>query len=312
MGPNLSTHPTVTIVVPTKNCAESIGALLTSIQNQSYRDFETIVVDSSDDETSNIASSYNVSIIRCVPKGLTMARNLGIKNGSGEIVCFTDGDCTMELDWLHLIVTEFQKDSKIGCVGGSVLSNEDSFLGRYCSEALIPAYPVYYQPSIIADPALAELHFGGVRFPVGCNLAFKREALNEVGGFNEKWLSTWDEFEILTRLLNKGFAISINPEIVVYHKPRKSILEATRQAYTYGQGFGTFSRMYRNSHPRNRLLSTLIEATKTISHSVGLFKKSSRFSVFVYPIIDMLLGFSYYAGFAVGYTKDQNQQDSIR
>lgn len=209
-------NPFVTLIIPTKNCSTSIKEVLYAVNNQEYRDFETIVVDSSEDDTAEIASSFAVKIVKCELNGLTIARNMGIKNSQGKIICFTDGDCTMDKNWLSRIVSEFSKSDQIACVGGSVLVNDASLMGKYYSEAFVPIYPIYSKHSLINKSNFFEQPFGGTRFPAGCNLAFQKEALTMVGGFNDKWTNAWDEFEVLKRLVERGYLISISPEIIVY------------------------------------------------------------------------------------------------
>ncbi len=295
----------VTVVVPTKNCADSIEELLCALKQQKYRNFEVIVVDSSDDETEKIASSYNVKTVRCPSMGLNIARNTGIRESSGKIICLTDGDCTMGPDWLSKIVSEFTQNSRIGCVGGSVLSNSTSFLGRYYSEAMIPIYPIYSKHFLIVDEKKLDQPFGEARFPAGCNIAFKREALNRIGGFNSNWRNACEESEMLYRLLEEGYFISINPEILVYHRPRQSIIEATRQTYSYGLGAGTFSKT-ENGRSRfgKRIASVFLMYGKTIFHSTITFKKKGNSSAFLYPLLDFILGISYYSGFIMAYLKN--------
>jgi glycosyltransferase involved in cell wall biosynthesis len=298
----MANNPKVTVVIPTKNCSNSVGRLLDSLLKQSYQDFEVLVVDSSNDTTSEIASRYAVRVVECRTNGLTIARNVGVKSSSGEIICFVDGDCTMEPDWLDRIVAEFKKNPQIGCVGGSVLSNESSFIGRYYSEAFIPIYPKYSKPSLIVGQ-LADQPFSEARFPAGCNMAFKKDALTKVGGFNENWKNAWDEFEVMNRLLQAGYSISVNPKIIVYHSPRSSIFGTIRQAYSYGYGAGTFAKTHKGTLTA-RVGAACQAAFKSFLHAVNIFKNNREFLPLAYPFLDCVLGLSYYAGYANAYVRD--------
>jgi len=296
--------PEVSVVVPTKNCAGTISALLRSLQRQEFSDFEVIVVDSSNDDTKEIASKFSVKVISSDHQGLNLARDLGIQKSLGEIICFIDGDCRARPDWISRIISEFNKSPSIGCVGGRVIVDSSTFLGSYSNETLVSVYPNYTKPGSIEPNSkqLLDQPFTEPRFPVGCNMAFKRKALLELRGFDEKWKCGWDEFEIMYRLLNRGYSISVNPEIAVYHSPRSSIFEALCQAYRYGTGAGHFMRIFKIPIKRKVRL-TLLGALRTVPHSIGVQRKTRKVTALLYPLMDILMGISYYIGVLRAFTQ---------
>jgi glycosyltransferase involved in cell wall biosynthesis len=86
--------PLVTVVIPCYNQAHFLGEAIESVLSQSYRNFEIIVVDDgSTDETSEVASRYEeVRLIRQENRGLSGARNTGIRDSQGEFLVFLDAD----------------------------------------------------------------------------------------------------------------------------------------------------------------------------------------------------------------------------
>lgn len=101
----MSTNPFVSVIIPAYNAEKTIEACLDSIMNQTYRNYEVIVVDdSSVDNTSTIIKKYPVKLIRA-PKNLMAggARNLGLKYAQGEIIAFTDADGITDKNWLNNI-----------------------------------------------------------------------------------------------------------------------------------------------------------------------------------------------------------------
>jgi len=189
----------------------------------------------------------------------------------------------------------------VGCVGGNVISDGPSILGRYSSEAIIPIYPRYLEYAII-QPNMASDHSPlGIRFPVGCNMAFRREVLMAIGGFDENWKYGGDEIETLCRILKKGYSIAINPKIGVYHPPRSSIIETLRQTYWYGQGAGYHAK----THDTNALKLTLkfgpTNIAKAFNRYQMIFKKKGRKSILLYPFLDVLVGSSYLFGIIRSY-----------
>ncbi len=89
--------PTVSVVIPTYNRAHLVGRAIQSVLNQTYHDFEIIIVDDgSIDNTEDVVKSLNDPSIRYTRhdqnRGGSAARNTGIKMARGEYVAFQDSD----------------------------------------------------------------------------------------------------------------------------------------------------------------------------------------------------------------------------
>lgn len=89
--------PTVSVVIPTYNRAHLVGRAIQSVLNQTYQDFEIIVVDDgSTDNTEEVVKSFNDPRIRYIRhdqnRGGSAARNTGIKMARGEYIAFQDSD----------------------------------------------------------------------------------------------------------------------------------------------------------------------------------------------------------------------------
>ena len=102
------------IIIPTYNSARTLDECLkSSLSNNSKYPFEVIVVDKgSTDETLSIAQKHGVKYF-IEPGSLRgKARNVGIKQASGDIVCFTDSDCVAPPDWIDQLVDNLLKLNK--------------------------------------------------------------------------------------------------------------------------------------------------------------------------------------------------------
>src|SRR3972149_614140 len=90
--------PKVSVIIPSYNRADCVCDAIDSVLAQTYRDFETIVVDDgSTDETLQVLRNYR-NDIRCLRRengGAGAARNLGILSASGDYVAFLDSDDIM-------------------------------------------------------------------------------------------------------------------------------------------------------------------------------------------------------------------------
>jgi len=226
--------PRVSIIIPVKNGAAKIKDLLDSLMHVDYdRDkLEIIVVDGgSTDSTREIVSKYPVKLVVEKKPGVNAARNTGIKVSTGEVIAFTDHDCVVPKDWVKKIVKNLQHP-EVGCVGGQILRYNDEFLARYADESIIPVMRIFKKKTLlsrISSPAY---------YPVGCNFAVKREAIEKTGFFDERFEYGFDELEFAERVCEKGYKILLTPEIIVKHKHRSSLSELLKQAFRYGQGGG--------------------------------------------------------------------------
>ncbi len=234
MDSNLSRpyEPTVSVIVPALNAEKTIGELLDSLTNVEYdRDkLEIIVVDGgSTDRTREIIQSYPVKLVVEKKKGLNVARNVGVKNSTGEIVLFTDSDCVVPRDWIRQIVKNF-REKDVGCVGGSVSRYEDNFLSRYADESIMPVLRRFSRRKKLENVKPP------MNYPAGCNMAFRRDVFDRVGGFDEEIHYGFDEDEFVERVCNAGYSMILDPEARIRHKHRTTLRSLLKQTFSYGKG----------------------------------------------------------------------------
>ena len=115
----------VSVLIATRNRAESLKDTLASLSRQTRQPDEVIVVDNgSSDHTKEIATGFrdtlNVTYVYEAVKGIPNARNSGIREARGDIIAFIDDDCVAEEDWLKNIEIPFIRDPNIGVVGGEI------------------------------------------------------------------------------------------------------------------------------------------------------------------------------------------------
>jgi GT2 family glycosyltransferase len=217
-------HPKVSVVVCVYNGERTIDQCLSSLEKLNYPDYEVIVVnDGSTDETRRIAERYSYCrLINQENQGLSAARNVGIKAANGEIIAFTDADCMADPDWLTYLVARFES-SDFAAVGGPNLPPPDESLVASCV-AVSPGAPAH----VLLDDEVAE------HIP-GCNMAFRREALEASGGFDPLFRAAGDDVDVCWRLQNQGYKIGFSPAAVVWHFRRNTVRDYLKQQRGYGK-----------------------------------------------------------------------------
>lgn len=231
--------PSVSIIVPVKNGAATIQELLESLMQIGYEKGKLIVIvvdGNSTDNTREIVSKFPVKLLEEEGSGLNAARNTGIKHSKGEIIAFTDCDCVVPKDWIQRITENF-RDSRVGCVGGNILGHYDNLLSQYCDESVMPVMRIFKKREVL-DTVKPPL-----RYPAGCNIAIKREALETVGIFNEKIKYGFDEDELVERICKEGYKMVLDPKVLVKHKHRPTLLGLLKQTFQYGRGGGLLSKV---------------------------------------------------------------------
>lgn len=220
----LPRYPKVSVVVACYNGERTLKACLDSMQRLNYPDHEVILVDDgSTDTTPQIAQLHpNVRYFRHQQNlGLSVARNTGLAAATGEIVAFTDADCRADEDWLYYLAGDLLNSEFAGLGGPNLLPPEDS---RVAAAVMVsPGGPAH----VMLTDRQAE------HIP-GCNMAFYKWALTEVGGFDPIFLRAGDDVDICWRLEEAGYKIGFSPSAFVWHYRRSTIGAYLIQQHGYG------------------------------------------------------------------------------
>ncbi len=219
------TWPRVSVVVCAYNAAGTLEDNLQSLEKLTYPDVEIILVnDGSSDRTPEIGRSHpSVHIIDIPNGGLSAARNIGLAAATGEIVAYTDADTRVDPDWLTFLVQPFLHSDVVGSGGPNVVPDDDPPMAQCIARA--PGGPTH----VLLDDRTAE------HVP-GCNMAFRREALLAIGGFNPIYLRAGDDVDVCWRMQARGWKIGFAPAALVWHHHRATVKAYWRQQLGYGEG----------------------------------------------------------------------------
>lgn len=205
--PKGSSERLVSVIVPFRNEADNLPALVASLANQSYTQFEVIFVnDHSTDQSVVILNaeltrypSLNTKVIESVGEGKKQALATGVSTSTRDILLTTDADCVLPAGWIETMVSSF--DSNTHMVVGTVGLKGQTFFGRLQAQEFL---------SLIGS-GLAMLRWGISLMSNGASIGFTRRAFIEVNGYtgNEHIPSGDDEF--LMHKIARKFPGSIKP-----------------------------------------------------------------------------------------------------
>src|SRR5215472_5741899 len=231
--------PAVSIVVCGYNVAAHIDRCLSSVVAGDYPALEVIYCDDgSTDESLDLARRHPVKVIERPHQGLAATRNAGLKAASGEIVAYLDADAECHREWPYHLALSLE-DAEVAATGGPNVRFQDVGLVER-AVAVAPGGPLH----VLLTEDRAE------HVP-GCNMAVRRTALEEIGGFHKPFMAAGDDVDVCWRLLDCGHKIAFAPAAQVRHHTRPTLRAYLRQQRTYGAS----QRMAcgRHTHRFNRL-----------------------------------------------------------
>jgi succinoglycan biosynthesis protein ExoA len=224
--------PSVSIVIPVRNEADTIEATLNSCVQQTYDgSLEVIVadamsVDGTRDMVEHFGIEHAVRLVdnpdRTTPAGL----NRAIEASGADVIVRCDAHSVLPDGYVTDAVRTFARTGA-GNVGGIQRAVGTTPLQRGIAAAMT-------NPLGVGD---AKFHRGGASGAVDTVYlgVYPRKVLEEVGGFDESLLRNQD-YELNVRIRHAGYTVWFDPQLVVDYQPRASLSALWRQYNDYGQG----------------------------------------------------------------------------
>ena len=216
--------PSLTVAICAYNAAATLDECLRHTCALDYPGLEILVVDDgSTDDTARIAACHErAGLIRIPHAGLAVARNAALEAASGELVAYLDSDAYPSLEWPYYLALGLD-GATVGGVGGPNIPPPQSGPGEQ-RVARAPGGPVH----VLLNDDRAE------HVP-GCNMAFWKQVLLEVGGFDPVYTSAGDDVDLCWRVLDRNWDIAFHPAALVWHHRRGGLRPYLRQQLGYGR-----------------------------------------------------------------------------
>ena len=211
--------PALSVVVATVDRPDALKACLAGIDRLEGAIVEVIVVVGPGGESTieELEGLPNVATVIANPvRNLSVSRNLGLDEATGEFVGFLDDDAIPTERWLADLLPHFD-DPEVAAVGGPVFDyTGHSLQARYSRCTRAGDATVVLTPPI---RGLTETPAAGTfDYPIGTNLVVRADAVAAVGGFDEQFDYFHDETDLARRLLNHGWIVRVAQHGAVVHR----------------------------------------------------------------------------------------------
>ncbi|MDB6023535.1 MAG: hypothetical protein JWQ04_3392, partial [Pedosphaera sp.] len=163
----------------------------------------------------------------------SVQRNTAMRAARGELIYFLDDDSTPPPGNLRRAVEAFA-DPQVKMVGGPNLCPADApFLEHVF--ALVHSSWLAFFSSCARYASVGKLRVSSEKELILCNLIARREAMLELGGFNEA-LYPNEENALMDELQKRGGKLLYDPELIVYRRPRSNLRAFAKMLLNYGRG----------------------------------------------------------------------------
>lgn len=223
------------VIVPVYNRPGEVEALLQSLDRQSDKGFEAVIVDDGSTEPcGDICARY--PFVRYQWKeneGRSPARNRAMEMATGDYFVFFDSDVEVPEDYFEKLRVSLATD----CFGGPDAASQ-SFSPR--QKAINYAMTSFLTTGGIRGGKVQLEKFTPRTF----NMGFSRRVYETVGGFREMFS---EDIDMSMRIRRSGFSTALLRQCAVYHKRRMSMRKFARQVYVFGMSRITLKLLYPGS-----------------------------------------------------------------
>ncbi|MBO3443028.1 glycosyltransferase family 2 protein [Clostridium sp. CCUG 7971] len=275
----------ISLIMPTLNRYDDIYLLMDSLEHQTYKNFELIVVDQNDNnKVKEIVDKYvdklDIKYIKSDKIGLSYNRNIGIDMAKGQVIGFPDDDCVYEYDTLEKVINFFNENKEYKIYSCKTMDSNkvDAFKKMYDGTCDISSLNVLDTITSITF----FINFDGSKYT-----RFD-EKLGVGGEFG-----SGEEIDYILDLINKGFRGRYFGDDIIYHPAKKhsKSKEKYQRDFNYGRGFGALCKkqiVYRKDYKFLKVM------TSKLVRNVGGFVLSSNRDYHSATIKGRLNGFRQY------------------
>ncbi len=213
--------PSVSVIVANWNRRDLLRACLLSLNQQTFRDFEVIVVDNgSTDGSIELLREPSFQCVRVIQntenRGFCAANNQGIDAARGALIALLNNDAEAEPHWLERLVAAVENEPGVGMIACKILTWEDRTIIDKAGHLIYPDGQNRGRGTGAPDHGQFD-QIEEIAWPDGCAALYRRSMLDQIGGFDEDFFAYADDAELGLRGRIAGWGCLYVPDAVVYH-----------------------------------------------------------------------------------------------
>jgi GT2 family glycosyltransferase len=225
--------PLVSIIIVNYNGKKYLRECLTSLFNQTYRNFEIILVDnkSSDDSVDFVRSNYGNSILvieNDANVGFAAGCNIGIRASKGSLICLFNQDAIADKEWLSTLVYVIQSAEDIAAVAGKLYYWGDKY-GKdavFCTWSKVDPYTAGAYNFYKGDEPISK-----VDYLTGAAMLVKRGVIDKIGLLDTEYFLYFDETEWCARMIRASYDLVYVPQAIAWHVVSASLTDSNSKRY---------------------------------------------------------------------------------
>jgi GT2 family glycosyltransferase len=261
--------PSLSVAICTRDRVSNLKrCLLSLLPLQQNFGFELLVVDNAppDQAAAKLVKEFPGVCYVLEPRpGLDFARNRAWREATGDVIAYLDDDVVVDLGWVAGLREAWSENPDAGAFTGLVLPLRLDTTAQVIFEKRNGFRRGFDKNRFGRERPDNPLYpCGAGIFGAGCNMAFRRDTLAEIGGFDEALdtgtaLPGGGDLDIFYRIIRAGYPLVYEPSYMVFHEHRLSESGLRRQYYTWGLGFMAFvEKSYRSDLPQRARFRRLV------------------------------------------------------
>jgi glycosyltransferase involved in cell wall biosynthesis len=221
----------VSLVTTVLNAGGNVGRFLETVAHQTRPPEEIVVVDggSTDGTLEELRRAEGITLVEEPGANIARGRNLAIAAAAHDVIAVSDADCVLEPDWLEELLGPIDAGADVAM--GAYRPLAETFL-HHCMAAANLAEPDEWDEATF--------------MPSGRSVAFRREAIQAVGGYPE-WLAIGEDMYVNLRWRELGMDMRLARDAVAWWRLRPDLRSTWTQYFRYARG-DAIAGMYPERH----------------------------------------------------------------
>ena len=211
----------IAVVIPCYNCSVYIDKTIQALLNQTLSPAEILVIDDgSQDDSHNAINKYSVRLIKHERnRGLAHTRNTALQNTDCEIILYVDADAYADKYLIQRISDHYQDQDVCGVGGQGIEAIQQSIYDRW--------------RFLHASQSHGNRMLDNCQHLFGLCMAYRRQALIDIGGFDTRLKTNAEDMDIGYRLFDAGKHLVYTPKAIVYHQRKDNYQSLRRMMYNW-------------------------------------------------------------------------------